>query len=98
MMTMTGSADKGAGGQEPEWKKEPYARSPVGDKYLLFIDGANHVSFGGYGGRDNAFAPPVKAATLSFWDAYVTDDAKAKAALTSGSVKSFGAKATLESK
>ncbi len=45
MMVMTGSRDGGAGGQGPDWKKEPFNFSPPGDKYLVFIDGANHMSF-----------------------------------------------------
>jgi predicted dienelactone hydrolase len=99
MMTMTGSRDQGAGGQGPDWKKEPFKFSPPGDKYLVFIEGANHVSFGGYGGRDNAFTPVVKATTLAFWDAYLKDDAKAKAALKTGEmVKPFAGSAKIESK
>jgi predicted dienelactone hydrolase len=47
MMTMTGSKDRGAGGQGPEWKKQPYDFSPAGDKYHVFIEGASHFSFGG---------------------------------------------------
>lgn len=99
MMTMTGSRDQGAGGQGPDWKKEPYKFSPPGDKYLVFIEGATHVSFGGLGGRNSAITEVVKATTVAFWDAYLKDDAKAKAALKSGDVvKPFGATATLECK
>jgi predicted dienelactone hydrolase len=99
MMTITGSRDRGAGGQGPDWKKQPFRYSPPGDKYLVDIEGANHVSFGGYGGRDNAFTPVVKATTLAFWDAYLKGEASAKAALTSGEImKPFRAQATLETK
>ncbi len=99
MMTITGSRDQGAGGQTADWKKQPYEYSPAGDKFLLFVEGANHVSFGGYGGRDNSFTPVVKAATLAFWNAYLKDDAAAKASLVDGTVLSpFGAAAMLESK
>ncbi len=59
MMTMTGSRDRGAQGQSPEWKKEPFDGSPPGNKYHVFIEGANHFSFsgrmtgagGGFGGN-----------------------------------------------
>lgn len=86
MMTITGSRDQGAGGQGPEWKKEPFKFSPAGDKYLVFIEGANHVSFGGFGGRESDITRVVKATTLAFWDAYLKGEEKAKAALKSGEV------------
>lgn len=86
MLTMTGSRDQGAGGQGPDWKKEPFTFSPPGDKYLLFIEGATHVSFGGFGGRPSEITEVVKATALAFWDAYLKDDANAKASLTSGAV------------
>jgi hypothetical protein len=57
MMTMTGSRDPGAGGQGPEWKKEPFDFSPAGDKYHVFIDGAHHGSFIGGLAAD----PPQRA-------------------------------------
>jgi predicted dienelactone hydrolase len=47
MMTMTGSRDQGASGQGPEWKKEPFDFAPAGNKYHVFIEGANHFSFSG---------------------------------------------------
>ena len=84
MLTMTGSQDKGAGGQGPDWKKEPFRFSPDGDKYLVFIEGANHVSFGG--ALPGAIPDVVKAATLAFWDAYLKDNPTAKTSLKSGSV------------
>jgi predicted dienelactone hydrolase len=47
MMVITGSLDGGAQGQGPEWKKEPFEFAPLGNKYLIFIQNANHFSFGG---------------------------------------------------
>jgi predicted dienelactone hydrolase len=47
MMLMTGSKDTGRAGQSPEWRLEPYKFSPAGDKYAVFIEGANHLSFTG---------------------------------------------------
>ncbi len=99
MMTMTGSLDKGAGGQGPEWKKEPFKFSPPGDKYLVFIEGANHVAFGGAGSHDSGIADAVKASTLAFWDAYLKDDTAMKAALASGAVlATMQARATVQAK
>jgi hypothetical protein len=34
-------------GQDPKWRKAPYLHSPAGDKYWVYIDGANHMSFTG---------------------------------------------------
>jgi len=84
MLTITGSLDKGAGGQGPEWKKQPFDLSPPGDKFLVFIDGANHVSFGGTGA--DTITAVVKATTDSFWDAYLKESPTAKAALKNASV------------
>lgn len=57
MVCVTGSRDFAAQGQEPIWRREPFALSPLGGKYFLFIEGAHHGSFtgrtaeGGFGGR-----------------------------------------------
>lgn len=114
MMTVTGSLDRGAGGQGPEWKRQPFELSRAGDKYHLLLEGANHFSFGGElsgggiasgglgpgmrarlsGGRRVGFGggllrdqsgvfEAMKAASLSFWNAYLKDDKKAKAYLSS---------------
>jgi predicted dienelactone hydrolase len=86
MMTMTGSRDQGASGQGPDWKKDPFKFSPPGDKYLVFIEGANHFSFGGFGGRETDVTRVVKATSLAFWNAYLKDDKPAKASLKSADV------------
>ncbi len=97
MLTMTGSLDKGAGGQGPEWKKEPFKLSPAGDKYLVCIEGANHTSFGG--ARPGDITEAVKASTLAFWDAYLKEDSMAKASLKSSSVfDAWKAIASMQSK
>lgn len=46
-MIMTGSLDRGMQGQSPEWRKDLFNYSPAGDKYLVFIEGATHLSFTG---------------------------------------------------
>jgi predicted dienelactone hydrolase len=74
MMTITGSRDRGAGGQGVEWKKEPFRLSPPGDKYLVVIDGANHFSFGGrLGARSAGATRVVTDVSTHFWDAYLKD-------------------------
>lgn len=47
MMAMTGSRDRGASGQDPDWRKEPFDLSPPGDKYHVWIEGAGNFSFTG---------------------------------------------------
>ena len=53
MMLMTGSNDAGRGGRSPDWRLEPYKFSPPGDKYQVFIEGANHMSFTGRWAESN---------------------------------------------
>jgi len=46
MMVMIGSRDPGLQlGQGPYWRAEPYTYAPPGDKYLVHLRGANHVSY-----------------------------------------------------
>lgn len=47
VMFVTGTNDQLMNGRGPEWRREPFDFAPPGDKYLLFIKGANHFSFGG---------------------------------------------------
>ncbi len=47
MLLMTGSLDRGPKGQKPLWRTEPFHACPPKDKYLAFIEGANHLSFNG---------------------------------------------------
>lgn len=79
MMTITGTRDRGVGGQAVEWKKEPYQFSPPGDKYLVVIEGANHFSFGGgLGRRSSGVTDLVNLYSTCFWDAYLKDSGAAK--------------------
>jgi predicted dienelactone hydrolase len=75
MMTVTGSKDAGVKGQEPDWRKQPYDRSPAGDKYELFFEGANHFSFGGKLGQAH-IVDSLEVASLAFWDAYLKGSKK----------------------
>ena len=100
MMTITGTRDRGAGGQGLDWKREPYKYSPPGDKYLAVIDGANHVSFGGgLGPRGDDVVACVTLARTHFWDAYLKDSAAAKEYLRAGRLATdTGGKCAFESK
>lgn len=67
-----------------DWKKEPYAFSPPGSKYLVVIDGANHLSFGGgLGGRGSEVTDVVKLTSTLFWDAFLKGSEPARACLNS---------------
>ena len=46
-MTMSGSNDSGVMGQLASWRKDPFTYSHAGNKYLVWIDGAFHMSFTG---------------------------------------------------
>jgi len=100
MMTITGTRDRGAGGQGVEWKKEPYKYSSPGDKFLVVIDGANHFSFGGgLGARGEEITDIVKMCSTNFWDAYLKDSEAAKKYLQSDDlIKDAGGKCALEKK
>jgi predicted dienelactone hydrolase len=91
MLVVTGTRDRGLGGEPASWREEPFRYSPAGDKYLLIIDGANHFSF--VGGRFDAqekTIPFVKVAAVAFWDAYLKGDREAKAYLQSDKLQAFG--------
>jgi hypothetical protein len=97
-------------GHQFSWRKEPFDLSPNGDKYLLIVDGANHVSFGGgpsgatrlragIGGSTVAVATNfVKTSSTAFFDACLKGDKQAQAFLAEGLVKYAGKQATLSSK
>lgn len=100
MMTLTGTRDRGAGGQDVEWKKEPFTFAPEGDKYLVVIEGANHVSFGGaLGPRGSTITDIVKRSTTHFLEAHLKGSEQAKAYLQSDRLVTDAAgKCTLERK
>lgn len=105
---ITGTRDRSApdrpGGQmgDLSTKVVPFERSPAGGKYLLVIEGATHISFGGRlsnlgGGSD---APILtKTMSLAFLEAYLKQDEKAKAWLDGqASIRWLGAKAKMQRK
>jgi predicted dienelactone hydrolase len=94
LMSMTGSLDNGATHQGPGWKKIPFDRSQPGDKYHLFIEGANHMSFitpqtllPARGAQAEAILGYTNSASLAFWDAYLKNDATAKQYLHSDALQ-----------
>lgn len=87
-MHITGTRDRSApnrpGGQmgDVRTKVVPFERSPAGGKYLLIIEGATHLSFGGRLGDNRGGADAVsltKIMSLAFLEAYLRHDEEAKA-------------------
>ncbi len=85
LLSVTGSLDSGAGKQGPQWKKIPFDRSQPGDKFHLFIEGANHMSFITADTLSPARATQAEAilgytnsAALAFWDACLKGESAAK--------------------
>ncbi len=93
-MGMTGSLDSLGPVASPAWHKIPFERSQSGDKYHLFIEGANHMSFitprtllPGRAERGGAIFDYTDSAALAFWDAYLKGDAHAKSYLQSDALE-----------
>ena len=95
-LSMTGSLDLGAHREEPGWRRIPFDRSEPGDKYHVFIRGANHLSFitartglPARGAEGQAIFSYANSASLAFWDAYLKADSKAKQYLQSDALAGF---------
>jgi predicted dienelactone hydrolase len=93
-MGMTGSMDSLGQVASPAWHKTPFERSQPGEKYHLFIEGANHMSFitpqtqlPGRAGQSEAIFDYTNSASLAFWDTYLKDDARAKSYLQSSALE-----------
>lgn len=97
-MSMTGSLDRGALGQAPEWRRRAFELCPPGDKYLVFIEGASHFSFNDLVGplasleqpQREAISGYIRIASLAFWDAYLKGEAAAKDYLQSDGLAEYG--------
>jgi|GEM_PF-942987 len=93
---ITGSQDSLGPIASPEWHKKPFELSPVGDKYHVFIDGANHMSFiaartllPSRSQQAENILGYTNSAALAFWDAYLKNDASAREYLLSDGLASF---------
>jgi predicted dienelactone hydrolase len=96
LLSMTGSLDLGAGKQGPEWRKIPFERSQPGNKYHVFIQGANHMSFitaktllPSHATQGDSILGYTNCASLAFWDAYLKADPAAKNYLRSNALPDF---------
>jgi predicted dienelactone hydrolase len=93
---MTGSLDSLGPVASPAWHKIPFERSQSGDKYHLFIEGANHMSFitprtllPSRAKQGGDIFDYTNSAALAFWDAYLKGDARAKEYLQSSALEEF---------
>ena len=85
-LLMTGTHDGApVGGQTPATRREVFPALPVGSKYELVLDGAEHNAFGDRAlrGETRPRNPnhhrAVLALSTAFWDAYLRGDAAARA-------------------
>jgi predicted dienelactone hydrolase len=93
-MGMTGSLDSLGPVASLAWHKIPFERSQPGDKYHLFIEGANHMSFitprtllPSPAKQGQAIFDYSNSAALAFWDAYLKGDMDAKSYLQSSALE-----------
>jgi predicted dienelactone hydrolase len=93
-MGMTGSLDSLGPVASPAWHKTPFERSRPGDKYHLFVEGANHMSFitprtllPNRAEQGGAIFDYTNSAALAFWNAYLMGDTRAKQYLQSNALE-----------
>jgi dienelactone hydrolase len=92
--------------ESPETRKRPFQHMKGPGKYLLMLEQADHMVFGGgermSGKRDASLdakhVRQVQATTLAFWNAHLKGDARAQAWLESGANQWLGADGKLEAK
>jgi predicted dienelactone hydrolase len=77
----------------PEERRVPFRYMPGPDKYLLVLNGADHMVFNGdpdarrwSDANRNVHAPLIERATATFWRAYLRDDARARRELGGGAM------------
>src|SRR6185437_13305111 len=72
VMTMSGTRDRGVGGEPPEWRTQPYKHMPAGDKYQVTVNGANHLAFA----MGRRFHDCILSESTTFWDRYLKGQSK----------------------
>jgi serine/threonine protein kinase/predicted dienelactone hydrolase len=73
VMTMSGTRDRGVGGEPPEWRTQPYKHMPAGNKYQVMVNGANHLAFA----MGKRFQQCILSESTAFWDQYLKGQSKA---------------------
>lgn len=95
-LNLTGTEDKMPllGDSNAEDRRIPYQFMNAPDKYLLVLNGADHMVFNGQPAERKwseqnrtVHAPLIERVTLAFWNAYLKGDAAARAELTGGAFK-----------
>ena len=83
---ITGTADNSivATTKAPQ-RRLPFDYALGTDQYLVTFYGADHLMYSG-GARDAVFQRLIAECSTAFWDAYLKDDARAKAWLTDGGI------------
>ena len=96
---MTGDLDEtGLPSASPAWRREPFERAKPGNKWLLRLTDASHMSFTSQG-RDKHLSALQQRVILAFLDAYVRDDADARLSLDGERVRACSkGRATLVSR
>lgn len=94
-MVMTGTDDRSIiGGADVENRLGVFPALPPGDKYELVLEGAEHSAFteralpGEQRPRNPNHHRAIAAISTAFWDAYLRDDARAKAWLAGDGARS----------
>jgi predicted dienelactone hydrolase len=81
-LLMYGSRDFGPFGEPPSWRNEAFLKAPPGDKYDVELEGATHMELAGSLGTAGETPDPifecVEIETLTFWNAYLKGDRKAR--------------------
>jgi predicted dienelactone hydrolase len=105
---MTGTLDESPIGETGAADRRlPFDHIAAAEQYLVIFIGGDHMVFSGRprsgalgaGGKDAFFQDLIRQATTAFWDAYLRDDAPARAWLSGGGLAGLlGADATLETK
>jgi len=104
-MHMTGTLDDSLiGDTKAAERRIPYDHINAADQYLVTFVGGDHMIFSGRGrllggAKDALFQELIRMGALAFWDAYLLDDAEAKAWLAQGGfAAALGADGRLEVK
>ena len=71
-MTLSGTRDRGIGGQSAQWRTQAYQHMPAGDKYQVIVNGADHLAFA----MGQRFHGCIVQETTAFWDAYLKGKSK----------------------
>ena len=72
VMTMSGTRDRGVGGEPPEWRTQPFKQMPAGEKYQVTVKGANHLAFA----MGSRFHDCILRESTAFWDTYLKGQPK----------------------